>query len=91
MNTGRNTSFWQKSITLHLAVFHHVLVQIIDPGDLDGWGELESGDRKTVLSLIEQHQEVNIIYKTDKLTIVKKTTVSKTSVSVEQKCDVWCH
>ena len=33
--------------------------QIIeDPGDLEGWSEVNAEDRKTVLSLIEQHQEV---------------------------------
>ena len=48
-------------------------LQIIeDPGDLEGWAEVEPGDRKTVLSLIEQHQEVNIFCKTEKQTNVKK-------------------
>ena len=35
-------------------------LQIIeDPGDLEGWGEVEPGDRKTVLSLIELHHIQN--------------------------------
>ena len=38
------------------------MVQIIeDPGDLEGWAEVEADDRKAVLSLIEQHQEVHTI------------------------------
>ena len=49
-------------------LYPHISTQIIeDPGDLEGWSEVNAEDRKTVLSLIEQHQEVLF---TDILTVL---------------------
>ena len=39
------------------------MFQIIeDPGDLEGWSEVASDDKKAVLALIEQHQEVRMLF-----------------------------